>query len=114
MPYNLKNRETGELAVNGAQNSQVREWDTIQNAASWLVSLGDPAAVFEWEAVEVVKALPTDVGIYAERGDHGEIPVNLYCFNYSGTWAVLGPNGWQERRAFTIPRDLVRLHAPDA
>lgn len=111
MPYNLKHRETGNLA-SGSQAPI--EFDTPLEAAQGLIALFGAGSVFDFELVEVVKPLPTDVGIYAKRGDHGEIPVNLYCFNYSGTWAVLGPNGWQERRASTIPHDLVRLHAPNA
>lgn len=111
MPYNLKHRETGELAVNGARNSQVREWDTIKDAANWLLSHGDPAQVFEWEAVEAPKPLPTTVGLYVSDadGNRDEVPVNLYALNWARQWTVLGPEGWERRVPSTLPSDLVRL-----
>lgn len=110
MPYNLKHRETGQLFINPI-NSQPQEWESIKDAAQWVIHQGKSADIFNWEAVEVVKPLPIIPGLYVsdKDGNRDNIPVNLYSLSWHGVWGVLGPEGWIVREPNTIPRGLVRL-----
>lgn len=107
MPYNLKHRETGEFMYDSRQNRL--EFADLREAAK---HFSDPEAqehVFRWEAVEVVKPLPTETGLYVHSEDTEDLPINIYARNPAGQWYNIGPDGWERRESDSIPRDLVRL-----
>lgn len=108
MPYNLKHRETGNLA--SGSHAPI-EFDTPLEAAQGLIALFGAGSVFDFELVEVVKPLPTESGYYASADDiaRHSVPVNLYSHNVAHQWSILGPDGWTRRTPDTLPQDLVRL-----